>query len=444
MRKWFLAILLLLLAMPVMAQSEQEEVYVRAAHFSADAPAVDVYLNGELVLETFSFPELSDWFTLTPDTYLLDIVVAGQAPENVILSAEYTLAAGDWLTIAVIGLVEANNLSVQAITENVNLTEADFAPVTVVHAIPGLEAVQIVADENLLAENLSYPDEVSSGYASLELPTDEYVFDIQDNAGVSLLITDTLAINAGRSYLVALVGTIDNPSLVLLSTDLATQTTNNGDLLAEIETGEGTSMVRIGHFSVSAPEIDIYLNDEMVLEATEFGTLSSYRELSAGLYSIALVPTGEVLANAIYQGQVALVADSLTLIAVIGFAENQTLQVVTAQEDNTPPREGISRIAYFQAIPGVELFDLNANGNTLIQGVPYPNAFLGALDGYVSVDIVANVYEFVVEGAGNTLNVGNVTTGSQRIYLIVSAGTETTPIFFLISSEFPEELSETP
>lgn len=442
MRKIFLSlVVLMLMALPTIAQENDDGVFLRVAHFSVDSPLVDVYLNGDLQLEAVDFPNVSDWIKLEAGTVTVDIVATGGAIADAVLSGEYDLSSGNWTTLAVIGEVNRDTLALQALTDDLNAIPDGEIFVSVFNAITDLDPVNVFVGETELVRLLSYPDGLpdSDGYASDTLLAGDYGFDVQASDDNLLLTVDETTLGAGRAYFLALVGTAENPIFVFIPTDVDALTSDTVEPLADVATGDGTSLARIGHFSVSAGDSDIYLNGEIVLQAVQFGSISDYMEVDAGIHDVAIVPTGDTLDNAIYEGQIALVTDSLTLIAAIGFTEDNSITVVTAAEDNLAPDVSLSRIAFFQAVPSTTLFNLSANDNTLMQGVTYPNVFEGASDGYVSVDIVSGAYEFVVEGGDNMLNIGNITTGAGRVYLIVSAGTESAPVFFLISSDFPSE-----
>jgi hypothetical protein len=440
MRKIFLVILsLLALLVPISAQEADDSVFVRAAHFSTDALEVDVYINGELTLEAFAFPNISDWLELSAGTYTIDVVATGAAIEDALVSGEYDLSAGDWATVIVRGEVNRDTLAIQAVVDDLSAIPEGLTFVSAFHAITDLDPVNVFVGETELVRLLSYPEVLvdTDGYASDTVLAGDYDFDIQDADGNSLLSVDTTTLGAGRAYFIAAVGTAANPLYVFVVTDVEALTGDVIDPLADIETGDGTAFARIGHFSVSAGDVDVYLNGSLTLEAVQFGSVSDYLEVDAGFYDVALVATGDTLENAVYEGQIAIVTDSVTLVSAVGLVGDESLTVVTSNENNVAPEFGLSRIAFFQAIPSLELFNLSANGDSLIQGVVYPNIFVGALDGYVSVDVVTGDYTLVVDGAGNTLNVGNVTTGAGRIYLVVSSGTETEPVSFLIPSDFP-------
>lgn len=431
----FLALILVII--PVSAQND-DVAYLRAAHFSVDAPSVDIYVDGELTLEAFDFPVVSDWVALDAGTYQVDIAATGDDIDDAVLSDEYDLSADDWATLAVVGEVEDDSLQVQVLVDDLSNIADDEAFVSVFHAIADLDPVNVLLDDTELIEALTFPNDSddNQSYASDAIEAGDYDIDIQDEDGESLLTIDTTTLSSGRAYFVAAVGTADDPQFVLIATDVQSIIGEMDDE-ESAEASNGTLFVRVGHFSVSAPAIDVYLNEALILENADFGDVSDYIELDAGIYDVALVPTGESLDEAAYDGEISLNADSVSMIAAIGFVEDDSLDVIVATENNQAPTAGMTRIAFFQAIPSSDLYDLSANDNTLIQGVAYPSVFDGAGDGYVSVDVVANGYEFMVDGAGNTINVGNLTAGAGRVYLIVSAGTEDAPIFFLVSDNFP-------
>ncbi len=442
MRQFLVAIFaLLLLAFPIAAQEANDNVFVRVTHFSVDAPEVDAYINGDLVLEAMSFPFVSDWIELEAGTYTFDIVATGDPVTDALLSADYDLSSGDWVTLAVIGELNRDTLAIQALVDDLNAIPEGEVFVSAFHAISDLAPVNVFVSDTELVRLLSYADASAEldGYASDTILAGDYGIDVQNSDESLLLTLEETTLGAGRAYFLALVGTAENPIFVFIPTDVDALTSNTDNTMEEVDTGNGTSMARIGHFSVSAGEVDIYLNSEIALENVQFGEVSDYIELDAGVYDVVLVPAGDSLANVAYEGQIALVADTLTLVAAIGFVGDESLSVVTATEDNDVPESGLTRIVFFQAVPSTALFNLSANNNTLMQGVTYPNVFEGASDGYVSVDIVAGAYEIVVEGGDSMLNIGNITTGSGRVYLVVSAGTVDAPVFFLISSDFPSE-----
>jgi hypothetical protein len=327
---------------------------------------------------------------------------------------------------------------VQALVDTGEVGEGQ-SQVSFFHAIPEMAAVNVFFDDTELVNGLGFPGtfEESDGYVSTAILADTYAIEVRDDAGTVLVDAGEITLGVNRAYFLAVVGINTDVQYVFIVTDVDA-VTGVTEAVEEVETGEGPLMARIGHFAVDAGEVDIYLDGELALAGAFFGDLSEYVEVQAGIHEVALVPAGGTLDEAVYTGEIPLIAESLTLVAAIGYVDDGSVTVVTALENNVEPEFGEIRIALFQAVPSLNLFDLTVSGNTLIQGLAYPDAFEGAGDGYVSVDLVAGEYEFTVSSGSTSLDVGTITTGAGRVYLIVVAGNESAPVYFFFSTEFPE------
>ncbi len=433
MRKLLLFLITsLLLTIPALSQDDSSNpAFVRAAHFAVDVSEVDIYINSDLTLEAVDFTTVSDWLRLEAGTYEVAIVPTGASIDEAVLSDTYMLNSDEWVTLAVIGEATQESLAIEVIVENLNNIPDESSFVNVVHAVTDLEPVTIFIDDIEIVSQATYLGDDTASAEGIVLESGEFSIDVQDVDGNGLLSIDPTAFEMGFAYLIAVVSTVDDLQVIIVPTDVDAMNNDNVTALDE------KALARFGHFSVSASDVDIYLNDELFLEATQFGDVTDYIELAAGRYDVALVQTGEAIDNALYSGEIELAMDSITLVAVVGFIENDTLQVVPANEDNLVPDNRFARVAFFQSIPGINTFNVYANDNRLIQGVVYPSALGNSGDGYVSVDILAGAYEFSITATNISLDVGNVTVGRGRVYLVVATGTETTPIYFLISGDFP-------
>jgi len=425
------------MVVPAFAQDDNA-VYLRAAHFSADAPTVDVYVNGELAISNFDFPEVSDWTVGEAGSYEVAVVLAGGAEEDAVVSGSWDVEAGDWVTLAVVGEAARDTLAIQPLVDDLNNIPDGNFQISAFNAITEFEPINVLVGETEIVNGLGFPGtfEESDGYVSTSLVAGEYAVEIQNEAGEAIINLDPIVMGAGRAYFVAAVGIRTDPQYVFVSTNVD-EVRGVEEEAEVVEVGEGPLQARIGHFSVDAGEVDVYVDGELAAGNVFFGDVSEYSEMQAGFYEIALVPAGGAIEDAVFTGEVALVADSVTLISVIGYVDDGSIDIVTAQEPNTAPEVGEMRVSFFQAVPTQNLFDLNVDGSTLIQGVSYPNAFEGAGDGYVSVDLPAGPYSFAVSSGSTSLDVGTITTGAGRSYLIVAAGNEASPVYFFFSADFP-------
>ncbi|WP_254861512.1 DUF4397 domain-containing protein [Halovivax gelatinilyticus] len=78
---------------------------LRVAHFSPDAPNVDVYLAGDVVLEDVPYRTVSPYLAVDPGTYRVKVTAAGD-PETVVFDADVAVEAGTIYSAFAIGLLQ--------------------------------------------------------------------------------------------------------------------------------------------------------------------------------------------------------------------------------------------------------------------------------------------------------------------------------------------------
>lgn len=115
---------------------------VRVAHFSPDAPAVDVRVNGELTLEAVPFGAISSYLTVPSGEYRFEVTPAG-ATEPVVIDATANLAVGTSYTVAATGLLGDDDLSPVVLVDSTDVLP-DSGRVRFAHLSPDAPAVDIV------------------------------------------------------------------------------------------------------------------------------------------------------------------------------------------------------------------------------------------------------------------------------------------------------------
>ena len=226
MRKFSLIIILALIAVigvvPNFAQ--EDTMHIRVAHFSVDAPAVDIYVNGDVAIESLAFPDVTDWVELAEGEYDIAVAPAGTSLDDAVIGpATFNLVSGTWITVAAIGSVEAGTLAPNVLVEDyAALPDDGFARISVAHAIEGAPAVNIEADGTTLISSLAYPGTQGSndGFFIRSVPA--------GSADISVVLTsdtDTTVLSASdvefevdMNYFIAAVGTPTDPQLVVVAT----------------------------------------------------------------------------------------------------------------------------------------------------------------------------------------------------------------------------------
>jgi hypothetical protein len=175
---------------------------------------------------------------------------------------------------------------------------------------------------------------------------------------------------------------------------------------------------RVAHLSPDAPNIDIYVEGERVREGISYGTVTDYRDLPPGTYTVQVVPAGEDPSEAVLEETVEAGDEDPTidgLLAVIGevAAENQPLEALFLDDDNSPVDPGTARVRVLHASPDAPAVDVVAgeNGDALFENVGFGESGYTevpegeyTLDIYPAGDRETSVFEIDVSLAGGTVS----------------------------------------
>ncbi len=214
---------LFVLALSPVAAQEVEKAHVRVAHLSPDTPPVDIFVNGTpSAIRGLEFGKVTDWVELDAGQYTLSAV-----PKGGIRSGIFDLPAGGWITVAAIGSLSNNTLTLRAITEDVSPIREGRVRVTVFHAIEDAPPVDVWSGEYIMAPRVAYPGTIlnNDGVYTFSHPAGSHELKVVPNGAtepVILDLPDTLLV-AGVSYFMAVTGTLDAPQVVIAVTDLRLQ-----------------------------------------------------------------------------------------------------------------------------------------------------------------------------------------------------------------------------
>lgn len=219
----------------------ENAAFVRFAHFAADAPDVDVYIDGELSeVQGLAFMSLSDWVAVPSGVVSVAIAEAGAPVDATVLGPlDVRLDEATYNTIAVVGSLENDTLLAQPILEDYSPIVEGNTRATVFHAVERLQPVDVYVNGALLISQLAYPQTrgdndgafvigVSAGASDIEFvisgsraaATGDETAEPASGTVVFDLAGENLAANT--NYFIALSGTIGNPQAVVVPVDMAT------------------------------------------------------------------------------------------------------------------------------------------------------------------------------------------------------------------------------
>ncbi|WP_173918223.1 DUF4397 domain-containing protein [Halobacillus sp. Marseille-Q1614] len=176
------------------------EAEVRVLHASPDAPDVDVYVNGQPMLEGFSYKQRSNYVTVPAGQYQIDIYPAGQTNQPV-LSQMVEVGAGNKYTVAAAGPV--SSLQLIAVIDSDSVSSGK-AKVRFWHLSPNAPAVDIaVKGGEVLFRNVPFGK--ATRYLSLPPTTTDLEVRVAGTPNVVLTIPDA-TLNPNQAYTAVALG----------------------------------------------------------------------------------------------------------------------------------------------------------------------------------------------------------------------------------------------
>ena len=327
---------------------------LRVTHASADAPPVNVYVNGELALENVDFKQSSGLLEFAPAT--LGVEVRGILPDGsevpVIGPVDIALESAVRTDVLAIGdLFDANGaLSIAPKLLDPVPVETGISDVrvSVVHAAPMAGAVDIyvTAPGDALSNNApidaAFGD--AAGPVSLMADTPYQVRVTPDGSSDVVFDSGTLQFAAGTELvLVAVENTFKvgaSPvTLLAVGPDAASQV---------LDVNMGGS-VRVVHSSADTPPVDVLVDGTEVLDAVPFPAASAYSDIEApaGTYNVVVAADAD---NSIAPIDVDLTlgaGESFTAVAIGSFADS-TVEALLTEDD----RRNIATAAIVEVIHG--------------------------------------------------------------------------------------------
>ena len=202
------------MAIPAFAAADGHEgAKFRVGHFSPDAPAVDVYANGGVILEDVPFGVLSEYLEVPGGTYTVEVVAAGADPADgaVIGPVDLDFAEGTMTTVAATNTLE--NIEAQVLLDE-PMPEDGIAEVRVVHFSADAPAVDIALDGgDVVVPELAYPN--AAGY--LDLPEGEYDLEIRAAGTEDVAFDiDPLDLPGNNSFTVFAIGSLADGTFTVL------------------------------------------------------------------------------------------------------------------------------------------------------------------------------------------------------------------------------------
>lgn len=195
------------------------DAMVRVVHASPDAPAVDVYVDGQRAISNLKYTEGTSYAMIPEGQRRIQVFPAGTGPSGTaVINAPVTVQGGRAYTIAAVNVVA--RIEPLVIEDNLTPPAAGKAHIRVVHASPDAPAVDVAVKGGPVPfTNASF--KAATPFVPVDAGT--YTFEIRPTGTTNaVLTTNPTPLAAGRLYTVFAMGQVGNNSLrVIAFTDNA-------------------------------------------------------------------------------------------------------------------------------------------------------------------------------------------------------------------------------
>jgi hypothetical protein len=318
---------------------------LRVAHLSPDAPAVDVWLNGQVVLTKVPFGVYSKYLEIPAGVHIVQVTPTGAA-KPIVIDATLSFLPDQAYTVAASGLLGADDLEAIVLIDD-RAPNAEEAGVRFIHLSPDAPAVDIAVagcggpvlfDNAKFRESLDYI-KVGEGTYDLEVRV--------AGTGTVALMVDDVELMAGANYTIFAKGLAGDDTL--------------GAIL--LEDASLPAKLRVAHLSPDAPAVDIWVNGAVVLEDVPFKAVSDYLEVPAGEYRIQVTPTGAE-EPVVIDATVELGINKAYTVAATGLLATDLAPIVLMDDLST--LSDMAKVRFVHTSPDAPSVDVGVSGGPVL------------------------------------------------------------------------------
>ncbi len=372
---------------------DKDYAYLRVLHASADAPAVDVLVDGKAVLENVSFQQGSGYLKVEAGGRDVALRVAGT--DTTALQANLTLEEDG--RYSVIAQNQVANLELEVLDDTARYNNGS-TDVTVVHAAPTAGNVDVYVTANgadLGQATLSdVPFDANASLADVAMG--DYQVRLT-GAGSDTVVYDSgsLAI-AGDITAVAVASSRGASPVTLLAwSDSVTPVLDN------------SAEVRVVH-AVDAADVDVYAGGNKLLDDFSFlDTSGGYVKVMAGELDVAVTGADSTLQDAFSNLSATLTlerGESYTVIAAGDTGALAQAQLITLvdKRNNASSTDGDVRLVHASSAAAADPVDIFVYGQGSTQPAQpnFADVTFGQDTGYVALP--AGTYTVDIAADGTT------------------------------------------
>ena len=373
------------------------QAMVRVFHASADAPMVNLWVDGAVAVEELDYQESTGYLALDEGTY--EIAVEGIIPGgNAVVIGPANLDFMTDMNYDVIAVNTVADIEPLVLEDDGKLMDGSKVRVRVAHLAAAAPEVKVFvtapgADLAGATELGSFVFKETLGPVEVDAGTYQIRVTLADNTVV--FDSGEVPLMGGKDLLIGAVpnvGTGDSPiQLAVL----------DGDDVAILSDAMAGADLRVVHASADAPAVDVIVNDagSAAISNLAFPDATGYVNLAADTYNFKVTATG-TLTPAVIDADVPLANGmAYSLLAVGALADIEPL--LLTDNNRSVATEARVRLVHGSTLAGnVDIYVVPA-GTAITSVEPaFADVPFKAETGYVS--LAAGEYDVVITPTGTT------------------------------------------
>ncbi len=206
----FSLVLAMVAFLPLASPVGAADAMVRVVHASPDAPAVDVYVDGQRAISNLRYTEGTGYTMLPEGQHQVQVFAAGTGPGGTaVIAAQVTLQGGRAYTIVAANVLA--KIEPLVIPDDLTPPAAGKAHIRVIHAAPDAPAVDVAVQGGPVPfRNAAF--KAATPYTPVDAGT--YAFEVRPTGTTTaVLTTNPTPLAAGRLYTVFAMGQVGNNTL---------------------------------------------------------------------------------------------------------------------------------------------------------------------------------------------------------------------------------------
>lgn len=379
--------------------------FVNLVEAENNAPIFDLYVNQAPIFTGVEYREATGVNVVAPGSnYTFDLYLTGSGPDQSapVTSLTTPIATNQSLILIAFGTPEEVELL---------LFEDDLTPVPVntsrlqiIHLSPAVTDFQVTSQNNItLFERVNFGSQVARN-----VPGGNYILSLADPDNPSQSYGTLEAVAPSGSLTTIIAFGSDRPRSVPISEPISQ-----------------VAVVRVVHASPAAPTIDIYLNEDLILNNLSYQDFTDYLTLPEGTYEMTVYPDGitpESGTEPLWRDQLTITANVVAFTMVAFGTDNFRINSFPDNLEAIPV--GQTRIRFIHGALNLNSLSVinAANSGVLVGGLAY-----GTGSSNLNVDAGSRTLNFNRTGEGTLYGIESIDLVAGGYYSFILIGDATQP-----------------